>query len=69
MLRSIASRLTTVSNTGVVLKRNSSVIVGPATKRISFVEKYTLAGIMMVGLLAYPVYMMSNIKYYKANKE
>lgn len=69
MLRSSASRLTNVSTTGVVFKRNASVIVGPATKHISTVEKYTLAGAMMVGFVAYPVYILSNIKNYKANKE
>ncbi len=71
MLRPIASRLSNTVSTvsGAVLKRNASVIVGPATKTIPTVEKYSLATLMMVGFLAYPVYILSNIKNYKANKE
>lgn len=68
MLRPIASRLTTVTNTGAVLKRNASVLFGPPTKRIGTVEKYVLAGTMMIALNAVPVYIMSNIKNYRAPK-
>lgn len=68
MIRPIASRLTCVTNTGAVLKRNVSVVVGPPTKHISAGEKYMLAGIMISCLVATPVYIMSNLKHYKAPK-
>lgn len=69
MLRPIASRLTGVTNTGAVFKRNASVVIGPPTKHISPAEKYFLAGTMMVCLVFTPVYILSNLKKYKAPKE
>lgn len=69
MLKPIASRLTSVTNTGAVFKRNISVIIGPATKHISTAEKFALAGTMVTCLVATPVYVLSNLKHYKAKKE
>lgn len=68
MLRPIASRLTNVTNTGAVLKRNASVVIGPPTKQISSAEKFFLAGTMISCLVATPVYILSNLKNYKAPK-
>lgn len=68
MLRPIATRLTSVNNAGAVLKRNVSVVIGPPTKQISFAEKFILAGTMISCLVATPVYILSNLKNYRAKK-
>lgn len=68
MLRPIASRLTSVTTTGAVSKRNASALIGPATKHISSGEKYMLAGTMIACFLFTPVYVLSNMKNYKAPK-
>lgn len=69
MLRPIASRLTSVTNTGAVQKRNVSVVVGPATKHIPSGEKWALAATMMACFVATPAYILTNLKHYKAPKE
>ncbi|KAG4070376.1 hypothetical protein HA402_006518 [Bradysia odoriphaga] len=69
MLKPIASRLTSVTSTGAVFKRNVSVIIGPATKQIAPAEKYALAGTMICCFVATPVYILSNLKNYKGKKE
>lgn len=68
MLRPIASRLVYTTNTGAVLKRYASVVGGPPTKRISTSEKYILAATMITCLVATPVYILSNLKHYRAPK-
>lgn len=68
-IKSTVFCLTNPSVAGVVFKRNASAMIGPATKHISPTEKYALASIMMVALVAYPVYITSNIKNYRAKKE
>lgn len=68
MISPIASRLTVGRNFAAVVKRNTSVVVGPPTKHISAGEKYMLAGTMIACFLFTPAYILSNLKHYKAPK-